>query len=239
MPCEHYKDTVMETAASGSAPSGELRAHLAECSSCRAAFAEEQTLFAAIDSGLHAAANTKVPPSLLPRVRTALDETSTLQLCWLRPAVFLSAGAVLAFAIFLIARPRQALPEDVAKQGGVAVPTAVARAGKTNPAQDVQEGAQIAAIRAPLFHPTPNSTNSSSAASSSPEVLVPPDEREGLAQLVATLNEHRDFAAAFVAQRPEKKDVLVTVDPLQIEDIEIKPLESSDTETSDGAGEEH
>src|SRR5438105_2211369 len=72
-----------------------------------------------------------------------------------------------------------------------------------------------------------------------PEVLVPPDEREGLTRLVAALNEHRNFAAALLARRPEKKDVLVTVDPLQIADIEIKPLAGTETETPDGAGEKH
>src|SRR5690242_14248654 len=139
MLCEHYKDALIEVAAAGAAPRGELRAHLVECASCRAAFAEEQTLFAAIDSGLHAAVSAEVPPSLLPRVRTALDEASTPQLRWLQPVVFVSASAVLAFGIFLIARPRHAPPEDVAKQGGVAVPGAVARAPKTNPGQNVPQ----------------------------------------------------------------------------------------------------
>ena len=67
MPCQHYKDALIEVAASGSAPQGELRVHLDECASCRAAFAEEQSFFAAIDSGVRAAANIDVPPSLLPR----------------------------------------------------------------------------------------------------------------------------------------------------------------------------
>src|SRR5256884_9244256 len=35
MLCEHYKDALIEAAASGAAPSGELREHLAECASCR------------------------------------------------------------------------------------------------------------------------------------------------------------------------------------------------------------
>jgi hypothetical protein len=237
MPCEHYKDALIEAAASGAAPQDELRAHLVECSSCRAAFAEEQTLFAAIDSGLHGAVSAGVPPSLLPRVRTALDEASTPQLRWLQPVVFVSAGAVLAFAIFLIARPRHEPPEDVAKQGGVAVPAAVARAAKTNPGQNVPEGTQIAAIGPPHFHPMRNSTISSSTASSNPEVLVPPDEREAFARFVAVLNEHSDVGASLLAKVPEKKEGLAAVDPLQIHDIEIKPLEGTDSETSDGAGE--
>jgi hypothetical protein len=238
MPCEHYKDALIEAVAEGAGPSGELRAHLAECASCREAFAHEHSLFAAIDSGLHATANSEMPASLLPRVRTVLDEASTPQLRWLQPVVFISAGAVLAFAIFLIARPRHAPPEDVAKQGGVAVPAAVARAANANPGQNVPEGTQIAAIRAPHFHPARNSTNSSSAASSNPEVLVPPDEREAFARFVAVLNEHSDVAAALVGKAPQK-DAVVTADPLRIPDIEIKPLEGTETETSNDASKEH
>jgi len=37
----------------------------------------------------------------------------------------------------------------------------------------------------------------------------------------------------------EKEDGLAAVDPLQIPDIEIKPLEGTETETSHGAGEKH
>src|SRR6266568_3321088 len=236
MPCEHYKDALIEAAASGATPSGELCAHLAACVSCSDAFGEEQSLFAAIDSGLHAV-NAEVPTSLVPRVRAGLNEAATPQLRWVQRLVFASVSVALAFVIFLAARPHRTGPENVAKQGPILVPTPVRAGTNTNPEKVPAADIQIASARAHHSGAMPNSTNLHSAASSKPEVLVPPDEREGLARLAATLSEHRDLAAAFLAQRAEKKDVLVTVDPLQIEDIEIKPLEGSETETSDGAGE--
>ena len=70
MPCAHYKDALIEAAASGadltSVPTPDeetaaLRAHLESCASCRAAFEQEQSLFSSIDAGLHAAANAEVP----------------------------------------------------------------------------------------------------------------------------------------------------------------------------------
>jgi hypothetical protein len=70
-------------------------------------------------------------------------------------------------------------------------------------------------------------------ASSKPEVLVPPDERVALARFVATLNERSDVAAALLARAPEKKDALVSVDLLQIAEIEVKPLEGQGTEIPD------
>src|SRR5262249_55827107 len=75
MPCEHYKNALIEVAASGAASQNDLRAHLAKCTSYRAAFDEEQSLFAAIDSSLHTTVSTEIPPSLLPRVQARLNET--------------------------------------------------------------------------------------------------------------------------------------------------------------------
>src|SRR5438094_457201 len=231
MPCEHYKDALIEVAASGATPSGELRAHLDACASCRAALDEEQTLFAAIDSGLHGAANTEVPPSLLPTVRVAIDEVAALRLRWVQRLVFASAGAALAFVVFLMAWLNRPTPANTAKQRP-GVPEA-------NPEKISPEATQVATVRANHSYAARNSTNRHSAASSNPEVLVPPDEREAFAQLVAVLNEHSDVAASLLPKVREKKDGLPTVDPLQIPDIKIKPLNGSEGEAQDGGVTEH
>lgn len=237
MPCEHYKDALIEVAAAGAAPQGELRAHLDDCASCRAAFDEEQSLFSAIDSVLHASANADVPSSLPPRVRAQLDEVIVPRFRWLQPLVFVSAGVALVFVVFLMERPHHATPEEITKHGPIVVPVPTTPATRTNPEGTSSEGTQVAAFAVRHSHVARSSTGVRSAASRNVEVLVPPDEREGLAQLVARLNQHRDFAAAFLAQRPEKKDALVTVNPLQISDLEIKPLERTEAETPDGTGE--
>ena len=239
MPCEHYKDALTEVAAAGVEPQAELRAHLAECASCRAAFDEEQSLFAAINSGLRASANAEVPSSLLPRVRAKLDEVVAPRFRWLQPLVLASAAVALVFVVFLAARSGHSKPEEVAKHGPEVIPAGKAPVTRPNPEEISSEGTEIAAIPVVHSHIPRNSTGVHSAASGNAEVLVPPDERDGLAQLVATLNERRDVAAALLAQRTEMKDALVTVDPLKIPDIEIKPLEGAETETSDGTGEKH
>ena len=235
MPCDHYKNALIEVAA-GARPQGDLRAHLAFCVSCRAAFAEEQSLFAVIDSSLHVAANTEVPPSFIPRVRARLEEASLAQLRWLQPLVLASASVALVLLVFLMAPPHRAMPENVAKQVPAVVPAPVTPGTKANSEKISPADIQIATVRMKHSRPSRNSTNVHSAASSNPEVLVPPDEREGLTWLVAALNEHKNFAAAFSA---EKKDALATVDPVQIAEIEIKPLAGAETETPDGAGEKH
>ena len=241
MPCVHYKDALIEIAASGSTPQGELRSHLDKCASCRAAFDQEQSLFAAIDCGLHAAINEKAPSSLLPRVRAQLDEVIVPRLGWLQPLVFASVSVALAFGVFLVARPHHVTPEEVAKHGPMVVPAPTPGATMTNP-EETSEGTRIATISVSHSHISRNSTGVHSAASSNPEVLVPPDEREAFGRLVAVLNERSDVGASLVAkvpEKPENRDSLETMDPLSIPDIEIKPLEGTKAETSDGAAEKH
>ena len=116
MPCKHHKDALMEAAASGAEPQGELRAHLDFCVDCRAAFEQEQSLFASIDAGLHVAANVEVPVSLLPRVRARLDEEIAPQRRWIQPLIFAAASVALLFAVFLFARPHPTRPDNQAKQ---------------------------------------------------------------------------------------------------------------------------
>ena len=239
MPCEHYKDALIDVAASGGAPQGELRAHLEECASCRAAFDEEQSLFAAIDSGLHAAASAEVPPSLLPHVRAQLDEVVVPRFRWLQPLVFASAGVALVFVVFLMARTRHATPEEVAKQGSVVVPVPKSPVAKTNPKEISTEGTRIATVSGVHSHVARNATDVHSVASGNLEVLVPPDERESLARFVAMLNKGSNIGAALLEKEREKKDAPLSVNRLEITPMEIKPLEGAETEASDGAGEQH
>ncbi len=103
MPCKHYKDALIEAAASGAEPQGDLRAHLAGCADCRSAYEQERSLFASIDAGLHITANAEVPTSLLPRVRARLDEESAPRRLWVTNWLVLASAAVL-FVIFFAAR---------------------------------------------------------------------------------------------------------------------------------------
>jgi anti-sigma factor RsiW len=72
MPCEPCKNALIEAAATSAGPQGELRAHLVTCPACRAALAEELSLFSSIDTGLSAVVNAEIPASLLPRVRARI-----------------------------------------------------------------------------------------------------------------------------------------------------------------------
>jgi len=246
MPCEHYKDALIDAAASGAALANAsasdarmagLHAHLEECNSCRAAFAQEQSLFAAIDSDLHTTANSEAPPSFLPRVRDGLDGIVPSRLPWAKSLAFASASMALAFVIFLVARVRHAPSDNMAKQASVVAPARITPEKNTSPGKIPAADVQIAAVRATHSRTASNSTNPHSAGSSNPEVLVPPDERVALAGFVAALNGRSGVAAAFLARTPEKEGALISMDPLQIPDIEIKPLEGTEAAASADASE--
>jgi len=100
MPCKHYKDALIEAAAGGAEPQDELHAHLAVCTDCRAAFKQEQSLFASIDTGLHVTANAEVPASLFPHVRARLDEESLPRRIWVTNWLVLASAAVMVVAFF-------------------------------------------------------------------------------------------------------------------------------------------
>ena len=236
MLCEPYQNALIEAAAFGGVPQGELRAHLAACVACRTAFAQEQSLFSSMDEGLRAAANAEVPTSLLPRVRARLADEAASRRMWTQPLIFGAASAALALAIFLFVRPHHTRTDNQAKQTPQ-IP--VSETPTTNPrGQNSRPATQIVSSNVNNSRTLGHSTLLRTVASSQPEVLVTPDEREAFSSFVLTVQQHGDVAAALLAPGPKKQDVLVTVEPLQIADLEVKPLEGRETEISGRVGEQ-
>ncbi len=233
MPCKHYKEALIEAAAGGAQPQGDLRAHIAACADCRATFEQEQSLFASIDAGLYITANAEVPPSLLPRVRARLDGAAEPQSRWIQPLIFSAASVTLTFAIFLFARLHPSRPDNQAKQ----IPRVpVSETTVTNArSQDSGPGTQIISTNANDSQARRHSTLLRPVASSQPEALVPPDEREALARLIVVLQERREVAVALVAPAIPTKDEPASLEPLQIKGLEIKTLEERQTEVADEA----
>jgi hypothetical protein len=236
MPCKHYKNALIEAAASGAQPQGDLRAHLAGCADCRGAFEQEQSLFASIDAGLQIIANAEVPASLSPRVRARLDETVTTQRRWFQPWVFVAASVALAIAIFQFGRPHHSSSDNQAKQ---TPQISISEAPVTNTDhQSSGPGTQIVSSNMNNSQTRDHSTLLRPVASSQPEVLVPPDEREAFARFVAVLGEHREVAIALVTPALQAKDRPASLELLQINELEIKPLAGTESEQSGGAEQE-
>jgi hypothetical protein len=232
MPCENYREALTEAAATDSAPSRELRSHLAACASCRAAFTEQQHLFAAIDTGLRASANTDVPPSFLPRVRASLEKISDLQRRWTPFLIFAAASAAIVLMVFIATRPRHAMSDTQARQVFSAPP----REKPETSARSEANGTRAIAASSHSYRAEPlrNSPPANSASSSQFEVLVPPEEREALARFISLQPERTELVIAVVAPARDDKDMLLNVKPLEIAELAVAPLEVLASEVPDG-----
>ncbi|HKN76609.1 MAG TPA: hypothetical protein VJW94_15625 [Candidatus Acidoferrum sp.] len=235
MPCENYREALTEAAATGSAPSRELSLHLDACAACRVAYTEELQLFAAIDTGLRAAADAEVPPSFLPRVRASLENASASQSRLTPFLIFAAASIAIVLTVFVATRPRHEIKDTQAKQIFSAPP-------RENPEKSARSEASGTPAIAASSHarravPRINSAPANSASSAQLEVLVPPDEREAFAQFISSQQERAGVVMAVMAPAPNAKDSLLSVKPLEIAELEVTPLESLASEVPDGDGE--
>ena len=222
MPCEHYKDALVEAAATGTEPQGQLRAHLASCASCRAVFAEEQSLFASIDAGLHATANATVPPSLLPRVRASLEEISVPRRTWLSNGFVLATAtlAVLALSFSLAIRHigsgRNAEPVVATKNPPPLSPPAP-QVQAPNPALRSNSNS---AQRPHGISPNNRAANPPRSVSGVvPDVLVPHDQEVLLTRYSEQWR--RRTVKAVLAKASDE----TTLEPLQLAPIQIDQLD--------------
>jgi hypothetical protein len=225
MPCEHYEDALIEAAATGAPPQGELRAHLNGCASCRAAFEQEQSLFAAIDSGLRISANSEVPASLLPRVRAHLDEEAGVHRGWFTNWLVLAGAAVVVIALFVFSalwRTNVGQPTGQSTANNVTSPPIAARPPRPLAAQP-SPGGNLPS-RPHAARPTGSTPPGTSAGRSAmPEVLVPRDQ-----ELLLTSYAQRWL----VRKRPplaasggnETAVAILEVAPIQIAQLDVKLL---------------
>jgi hypothetical protein len=218
MPCENYREALTEAAATDSAPSHELRLHLDACASCRTAFTGEQELFAAIDTGLRAAANADVPPTFLPRVRVQLSERALLQRTWIAAAAAIATtAALILLGIFVRQSERSAaLPapsaisaaDNIVPAGMEVIPPAVAsmeskrlskRVSPTSSIKNVREGEDVT-------------------------VLIPTGQKRAIEALFAGVQKKTVETNALPAEKSEDVLLELRILPLEISPIEVKPL---------------
>jgi hypothetical protein len=234
--CEDYRAAMTDAAAAAVEPSLELRTHLDACASCHAAFAEETQFFAAIDSGLRAAASAEVPASFFPRVRAGLEGDSASQRSWAPSLIFAAAGVAMVLTVFIATHLGHTIGDNRAKQS-VSAPSheppeiPVRREATGIPVIVAANGSHHTLLRR-------NSTPTSSASSTPLEVLVSPEEREAFARFVSMREERRDVVIALVAAAPDTRDGPLSVEPLLIAKLKVKPLEQLENGAPDSTQEE-
>jgi len=223
--CETYNKSLKDAAASGEPLSPALRQHLASCAVCRMAFAEEQTLFAAIDSGLHAAANSEVPSTLVSRVRVALNSEPEVQpRRFPLPASGLAGAAVAAAVIFaLLYLPSTHSPAFKQPAG-----SSVAALVKNLPDQSGLNLAHSGGV-SPVQRKRPVVLAASrDSKPGSPEVLVPDEERAAFARFMAHASPSSENFLASAALVPRAPKDSVRILPIEIASLELKPLDQKE-----------
>jgi hypothetical protein len=216
MPCEKYKEALTGFAANGENPTGELRAHLNTCLSCCVYFGQEQSLLAAIDTGLHSEANALLPATLLWRLEARLAQQVPPTPGLSASSVYAGAGLTIAAALILFLLPNSR-SRDAKRQSSVAVETSPQRAIER---QKSESNASLRVAAAPVRHTLQHAPTLTTKAE--PEVLVPPDERIAFERFLSDLNGREDLAVALVKPLHEQRQQRVV--SLETPDIEIAAL---------------
>jgi len=222
MPCESYKAALVNAAASGAKPQGELRAHLDECAACRAAFAEEQSLFSSIDAGLRAAVTAEIPTSLLPRVRARLLEETPSRNRWVLAWAPAAASVALIFGFLFFRGVRHDVKEGPIESNQAVrslppVENSASRPGNL-PTQQ--------ALNATPVRHQPTRVNSSREVKE-PRALVPAEQPEVIARLLEGLRRGEVKGEVLVAEGNGRQSQDLQIAPLTVAPIDVKALDGA------------
>lgn len=216
MPCEAYQDALVEAAASGAEPQGELRAHLAACAACRTALVQEQSLFSSIDIGLHAAVNVEIPASLLPRVRASIAEQRIVVRGWTPSWLAMAGAAAILVAFTAVYASRHfsggQTPVHIATNAISPRPSAL-------PPHDQNLSTASPAVTDSIPPLRTTGTRNPVPRDSMPEVLVPRDQEALLVSYAEQWNQRK--RAPLVATNLDPTNL----PPLQISLIQIDQLD--------------
>jgi hypothetical protein len=222
MPCEPYKDALVEAAATGREPQAELRAHLEACDACCSAFAEEQSLFSAIDTGLHSTVAAEVPASLLPRVRARLLDETPSQNRWILTwaPVAASVALLIGFLFFRGVRPDvrdSPIEPKQAIRGITPVETSASR--PRNP--PTQQALSASPVLRQLRQANPSREHKE------PRALVPAEQPEVIARLLDGLRRGEVQGEVLLAESNGSQSQDLQIAPLTVAPIDLKALDGA------------
>jgi hypothetical protein len=214
MACDHYEKRLTDLALDllDEKEAAVMRAHVAECAACRAAFERERALFAAVDAGLDAAVNATPSPEFVARIRqrVAAEAETARGTSWLSgwiPVTVAGVAAVALLAVWLVPQlmetPAQP-PQETAQTQPPATPSTppVATPAPT------ETGPQVAAAAPPRVEAprTPRRRAPVEAAPAvQPEIIVPAGQMDAI----------RAFYRAALSPRVEAEALLAAAGPLE------------------------
>jgi len=190
------------------------------CPACSAAFAEERQLFAAVDTGLRANANAEVPASLLPGVRTKLNELSVSRRSWFPAFAAIAAAAALVIGIVFVRGVGRGDTEQDLRTTATARGVEPPETKTFSPAlPHVETSAPPSKGKAPRpLRIAPVAPVEEVA------VLIPAGQKQAIDAFLASVQHSEGMAGVLGAEKPEIPLPELEVSPLAISPLEMKPL---------------
>ncbi len=223
--CSTYNKSLTHAAANGELSAAQ-REHLGACESCRIAFAEEQSLFATIESGLRAAANSEVPATLIPRVHVAINNAPG-QCPSFQKWIFAGAVVTCALAVTIILQLKHREPPIPLKTAVTQTPA------RPSPQLGIMHPSLSAAApessRRVNKAETVRPSLTDAATSITAEVLVPDEERAAFGKFLAHEKGRAAESSAAVLLVPEAPKELVPIPPVEIASLKVIPLEGEES----------
>jgi len=222
MPCEEYKQELIEVAATGAELPDAVRRHIEVCDGCRAWLAGEQALYSTIDRELYAVANTEMPAHFVARVQANLLLQPAQSRHLLSTWALLCATAALAVIVGLLGFIRR--PQNA----GSATRIASTRISVQRPADAglLEAAPLIKNSRRRKMLTARNEPSASKTRDAEPEVLVAPGEEALLLRFYESArseaNPLRVVAAEGTTSLP------LAVEKIVVAEITIESLEQRD-----------
>lgn len=222
MNCEMAREKITDSfAAGGEVLPPEVTAHRESCAACQNFHSKQRNLFRSMEAGLQALANEPVPTSLLPRVRARLDYAPAPRVLWKLRGSILAPATVVVLALGVVVmlhhpQRRTAGPDSAHVVGsGDELPPAVTPVPEHAASVSASQNRRSKVV--PVSH--------EEASEPSLEVIVLPEERAAFARFVARLPEEEDVAVMLARPAPEKEESALEIALLQIDEVEVKPLD--------------
>ncbi|HYL09234.1 MAG TPA: hypothetical protein VEU31_00730 [Candidatus Acidoferrales bacterium] len=226
MACERYREELLGAAAGWLEPEREMRfdVHWRACSACREEYERQKRLFDAVEAGLRERINEELPVGFAARVRARVnDRTAPRQLWfprWVPAWSAVAAAAVLAAGLLVVHGIRRGAGGRQVQTAPLAAnvaPHEIAKPSGVNSAET--PGARTVSL------PHRVQKEAATAASAEPEVLLPAAQKMAMVQLVEALRKGEVQGEMLLAANDKLQPVQIA--PLEIELVEVKPLEES------------
>ena len=218
--CESWRETLSAAAVSGEVLPREAQAHLTACSSCRAALAMEQQLFALMDSGLRSMVGVEAPVSLVPRVRAQIAEAPPGR-TWRIPALAFAIAALALIALMAFSVVHVSPTKRQSATASLAAPSDGAPREIRPSAPDGLAPIQPAKTRVPIQVKKGSAPIPKAMGQPGLDIIVSADEQASLQRYLSAFRARARNSAAFMTVKTEPS---AEIKPLEISEIEMPQL---------------